>query len=489
MIPTKPSGKYGSVTRSTLRNLQFAMLVFGLGVGLIFPFFARVVLKAENALSPVFFLMCVTAGLIVGIFNFYIFRVNVSRELTHVQQGMNHVNENISTANVLEDGCQNNCLLELTSADIIGDIELSFNSMTEEIFKRLEMEGQTKQLNESLIKSVELEDVARSVLKRIGAVLNAKGGLLYGGTPEKMDLLADFGIDKSETRFSAIQNTQGPISHTLEIDKVQIFSKTEGWEWISQSTPMGRFKPKSIVLIPLTAKRRTVGLVMLACGNAKLDEKQKKMLETLRAFAAPYLDNAMLHRKITELAAVDELTGLVNRRFGVKRLKDEFSRSARHGTPLSIMMIDIDHFKVVNDTFGHNAGDVVLKAVATILGAGLRSEDMVCRYGGEEFLLLLSGAGMVDCALAADRLRRVIEAEEIQWETSRIPVTVSIGVTSYPMVRVSIGDEMVGYADKALYTAKESGRNRVVVNDGFKTIDYATLEISDQSIEKKNRKA
>lgn len=138
MEKTVFQAKYGSVKRSTLRNQQFSMLAFGLVVGLVFPFFARIVLKAPTALSTQFFAMCVAAGLLVGFFNYHIFRVNVSRELMRVQQGMNHVNENIGTANVLEDGCQNSCLLEITSADIIGDIEVSFNSMSEEIFKRLE---------------------------------------------------------------------------------------------------------------------------------------------------------------------------------------------------------------------------------------------------------------------------------------------------------------------------------------------------------------
>ena len=157
------------------------------------------------------------------------------------------------------------------------------------------------------------------------------------------------------------------------------------------------------MLIPLLAKQRPVGLVILACASRKTSEKQMKMLETLRTIAAPNLDNSMLHKKITELAAIDDLTMILNRRFGVKRLREEFSRSARHGSPLSVVMIDIDHFKNFNDTFGHNAGDAVLKIVAKVLSANLRAEDMVCRYGGEEFLMLLAGAGLNDSAIIAER--------------------------------------------------------------------------------------
>ena len=105
----------------------------------------------EDALAFTFFLMCVAAGLVVGAFNFYIFRIIVSRELDRVQQGMNHVNQNISAVDVMEEGCENNCLLEVTSADIIGDITLALNSMTGEIFNRLELEGETRVLNENLL--------------------------------------------------------------------------------------------------------------------------------------------------------------------------------------------------------------------------------------------------------------------------------------------------------------------------------------------------
>ena len=473
--------KYGGVKKSTVRDLMFFMLAFGFIVGMVFPFFARYVLDTEKALSVFFISMCLIAGLIVGIANFLIFKIIVSRELRRVQQGMNHVNESIATANVMEDGCENQCRLEVTSADIIGDITQSFNSMTEEIFNRLELESETRALNESLIKSVELEDIAHTVLKKMCALMDAKGGLLYGGSIENMDLLADYGIDRTERLLNSFKEELGPVNQALSTGVIQTFSCEEGWEWFSLTTPLGKFIPGSIMLIPLLAKQRPVGLVILACASRKTSEKQMKMLETLRTIAAPNLDNSMLHKKITELAAIDDLTMILNRRFGVKRLREEFSRSARHGSPLSVVMIDIDHFKNFNDTFGHNAGDAVLKIVAKVLSANLRAEDMVCRYGGEEFLMLLAGAGLNDSAIIAERIRRIIEAEEIKWGAAKLSISISIGVATYPIVRASVCEELITYADKALYTAKESGRNQVVLNDGVKTILFSELELSDPS--------
>ena len=476
------SGKeYGGVRRSTIRDLFFFMLAFGFIVGTIFPFFARYVLNTEKALSFQFIMMCLVAGLLVGLANFMIFRVIVSRELRRVQQGMDHVNESIASANVMDGSCENQCQLDITSADIIGDITLAFNNMTQEIFNRLEMEGETRALNESLIKNVELVDVAKTILGKLCAIVGAKGGLLYGGSLERMDLLANYGIDQSDHLTQTIKEEFGPVNQVLSSGKIQRCFNHDDWNWVSQSTPLGTFIPKSVLLLPLMTKQRPVGLVVMACESDHMSENQMKKLETLRTIAAPHLDNSMLHQKITELAAVDELTNLLNRRFGVRRLSEEFSRAARHGTPLSVVMMDIDHFKNFNDTYGHNAGDEVLRTVASILSANMRSEDMVCRYGGEEFLMLLSGAGMNDGAVIAERIRRIVASEEIRWGSSKLSISISLGVATYPIVRASVCEELITYADKALYAAKESGRNKVVIFDGNKAIQYNDLELTEKT--------
>ena len=487
--------KYGNVKRSILRNLLFSMLAFGLAIGIIFPFFAWFVLKTDAALSLFFFVMCIIAGLVVGSFNFYIFRVIVSRELDRIQKGMHHINKNISTINILEEGCENDCLLDITSADIIGDITLAFNDMTKEVFNRLFQEIKTKVLVEDLsksvdlVKSVELEDVASTILHKTAGMMDAKCGLIYGGTVEKMNLLADFGVDRSDKLLSTIKEDLGPVNHAFSSGAIQIFAKDEGWDWLNQTTPFGKVKPSAILLIPLLANQRPVGMVVLATGSQKLDENQMQRLETLRNFAAPHLDNAILHRRITEIAALDDLTRLLNRRFGMRRLQEEFSRATRHGIPMSVIMIDIDHFKNLNDTFGHDAGDTVLKVVASILSSNIRAEDMACRYGGEEFLVLLSGAGMNDSAIIADRFRRMIEAESVNWGTSNLSISISAGMATYPIVRSSVPEELITFADKALYKAKDAGRNQVMVNDGVRIIPFAELEIAKQTRKsKRNQK-
>jgi hypothetical protein len=182
--------KIFNIKRSVLRNLFFSMLAFGLFVGLLFPPFARIVLETDRAYSPIFISMCVGAGLLVGILNFIIFRRTVSKELSLIQKGMNHVNENIAIVEVLEDDCLEECTLEINSADIIGEISTSFNYMTNEIFKRLMLEGEARALNTNLSHNVELDDVSKTILKSLSAIVEAKAGLLYRGGENKLELLS-----------------------------------------------------------------------------------------------------------------------------------------------------------------------------------------------------------------------------------------------------------------------------------------------------------
>lgn len=468
-----------AITRSVLRNLLISMLAFGLVVGLIFPPFARVVLQTEKAYSPLFIIMCVIAGLIVGGANYVIFNIVVSKELTVIQGGMNHINENISEIEVMESNCLDDCTLDVNSADIIGEISQSFNDMAFEIFKRLELEGETRQLNTELMQSVELEDVAQTILLKISDVLQAKAGLIYGGAADEMHLYAHFGIDAESAHKTLHPESFGPIEKSLKSGEVEQYAQTDGWEWFSQSTPLGNFHPGSVVIIPLMDKQKPVGLVVLACGKSTIDEKQRKSIQALRSFAAPNLDNSILHKRISDLAAIDELTGILNRRFGMRRLKEEFSRSTRHGAPISAVMMDIDHFKDFNDSFGHNAGDVVLKMVANTIQENIRMEDMACRYGGEEFLIGLSGAGMNDSAVIIERIRRAIETNHVTWGGKQLNVTISSGIATYPVVRASVCEELITSADQALYAAKDFGRNQVAVNDGAKNLRFSELKIGE----------
>jgi diguanylate cyclase (GGDEF)-like protein len=171
-------------------------------------------------------------------------------------------------------------------------------------------------------------------------------------------------------------------------------------------------------------------------------------------------------QSLAEMAVTDELTGLANRRRFFERLEEEMDRALRYGSDLPLIMLDIDHFKRVNDTFGHPVGDTVLAEVARLLTANLRTSDIVARYGGEEFAVLIPGMDANEAARAAEKLRVVMEVNDLFMDGPSIKVTVSAGVAalkSLPAARRT-RDQLIRSADQALYRAKGEGRNRVCIH-------------------------
>jgi two-component system, cell cycle response regulator len=168
--------------------------------------------------------------------------------------------------------------------------------------------------------------------------------------------------------------------------------------------------------------------------------------------------NTELHR----LAQTDPLTDVSNRRHLTIKLEEEYLRARRYDRPLSMGLLDLDHFKRLNDTFGHPAGDLALVEVAKVIKTTLRCHDLVARYGGEEFAMLLPETPADRAILAFERVRSAIERAEIRFDGVRLPVTASLGVASFPHQLVSKPTDFITLADAALYDAKRSGRNRVV---------------------------
>jgi len=174
-----------------------------------------------------------------------------------------------------------------------------------------------------------------------------------------------------------------------------------------------------------------------------------------------------LHDEVFRLSITDELTGLYNRRYFEQLAANEFYRAERYHRPVSCLLVDIDHFKKINDTYGHEPGDFVLKEMSRILKRA-RQSDQVCRWGGEEFIILLPGTGSEGAYKFAEHLRETVEKEVFQYQDKKINLTVSIGFTSLSEGPVEKPEDLVSFADKALYYAKQSGRNcvRQVLNNG-----------------------
>ena len=144
------------------------------------------------------------------------------------------------------------------------------------------------------------------------------------------------------------------------------------------------------------------------------------------------LHNAIIHEQMQKLAAIDPLTGLLNRRYGMIRLREEYSKAVRSEGSLGVIMFDIDHFKKVNDTFGHMAGDRVLVHISRLIKPILREGDVLMRYGGEEFCAILPGASAGDSLKMAERIRFAVQESKVTYAEYEIKVTLSLGITSYP---------------------------------------------------------
>jgi diguanylate cyclase (GGDEF)-like protein len=168
-----------------------------------------------------------------------------------------------------------------------------------------------------------------------------------------------------------------------------------------------------------------------------------------------------LLRKLYESSTRDALTGAYNRLHFEERLRSEVAYAIRHRTEASLLIIDLDHFKHVNDTYGHPAGDAVLKRACEACARALRTEDVFARFGGEEFAVVLRGIDLKGASRLGERLRHAVANEIVEHEGHRIQVTLSAGVASIACCRAPGADELIGIADRRLYAAKQAGRNRV----------------------------
>lgn len=195
-----------------------------------------------------------------------------------------------------------------------------------------------------------------------------------------------------------------------------------------------------------------------------LREHNKRLAERLDQKIERLLDISEANRRLADISLTDELTGLPNRRYLNRRLREELAMAKRFGQLLSCIMIDLDHFKSINDTFGHPAGDAVLQALAKVMSAGKRDYDVVGRYGGEEFLFLLPQADGEGASAVAERLRGKVEMLNLTSCSGQpIRLTISLGVATSDSGADFSEEELVRRADKALYQAKSQGRNRSVL--------------------------
>jgi diguanylate cyclase (GGDEF)-like protein len=215
----------------------------------------------------------------------------------------------------------------------------------------------------------------------------------------------------------------------------------------------------SSMCIPLVSFGQTLGVLVLDTARTHaFNVNDTQPLESVADICATAIQNAHYVERVKQLAYLDGLTGIFNRRFFELRIVEEIERAHRFGSGLAVVMVDIDQFKRLNDEFGHLLGDEVLRQVSSIFHQQLRKIDVLCRYGGEEFAILLSQTNAVHALGVAEKLRKTVES--FQFPGVPRPVTISAGTANFSE-HGSTRDELVKAADAGLYAAKQAGRNRV----------------------------
>ncbi len=220
---------------------------------------------------------------------------------------------------------------------------------------------------------------------------------------------------------------------------------------------------RSFICVPISTKSRKYGLI-LAEGKTgdQFDNESLNILNAISQQLSIALENAELYRAMHKLAIKDSLTGLNNRLFFEEELKNEYQRALEENYPISLVIFDIDFFKLTNDTYGHLFGDTVLRQMANIAANSVRRSDTVARYGGEEFVILLPHTSLGDAIVKAEKLRLRIAEKCITEDSFTVSITASFGVSCFPDCAKSV-KQLLLTADNALYEAKAIGRNRVSV--------------------------
>jgi len=447
------------ITRGVFLDVSIWMVAFGLCTGVAFPFFVIMFgVSPSIALKPMFFAACLGAGTLVGIVNYTIARWIVGARLRALADSMNDVEQNLKAmifSGDLSLCTPDNCMLPVDSQDEIGESAQAFNRLVKSLSIATKAQAAVRSFTEMLTSELEIESLAEKALLQLFEYTGATGGLVLCEPDGEPEVVASLGLrdpDSVAANDRVLTAMRTGQSHVMSMpDDIHVGGASED------------FRPAEVIIRPILCKGEPLGVVVLAAEET-FDDDDRALIDLLLETLGLALRNAQAHDALRTLSVLDPLTGVYNRRFGLNRLHEEFTRTCRGGAPMGVLMFDVDHFKAANDTQGHAVGDRILASICDIARSSLREGDILFRYGGDEFCAVLPEASAEDLQIIGERLRKSVGQSAFSDEGTTVRVTVSVGGAACPSPDIEDEDVLIRLADEALYEAKSSGRNRVEIS-------------------------
>ena len=439
-------------------DLVVRMMGLGLLVGAIFPFLVfELGIPRKTALTPAFFGACLGVGAVVGAFCYFLAKHAAAPKLKALVASALRIEldfkqggpENENRACSVEDK-----LVPEDSNDIIGKTAHAFNHLATTLCDSLNAQRSAHMFIRIMSTNLELEDLANNALDLFIDQTGASGGIIIRDEGGTLGIVACRGIKNPAEVVSS--------DHVLRVFNRRKSEALRVPADIHLDGILAEFRPAETLCFPVLYEGVALGVIVLASSD-NFGPKQRALAEFFsHGFGLP-LNNAFAHERLEKLAALDPLTGVYNRGFGLGRLHEEFERAVRASSHLGVLMMDIDFFKAVNDTYGHLVGDRVLKAVASSARSALRQGDVLLRYGGEEFLAVLPAAPSDDLAQVGERIRRAVADIAVPEAHQIVRVTLSLGGVALQDQGVEREASLLELADAALYQAKQTGRDKVQI--------------------------
>lgn len=321
------------------------------------------------------------------------------------------------------------------------------------------------------INCLDIDRIADVCIKRIPSLVHARFASVYildetnnilhlykHNHPFPINQIVSLNQTPTPPMVMAVRSRELILVTDIDLHKTPIIRK-------SQRAFADNYQTKNCAIVPLICQDRVVGVLNLADktrGDVFASE-DIALIELFSQLVGASIGNIRLFEKIQRQATTDGLTGLVNHRTFYEILEKELSRSRRFGGRISLIMVDIDNLKTINDGYGHRAGDRVIREISRRIRECIRQIDTAARYGGDEFAVILLNTNLADATVVAERMVEAVARSPVAWNRQQIPLSISVGLGQYDSE--STPEDITSRSDKALYTAKQAGKNTVRIFD------------------------